>query len=107
MKLKYRKGFESPCKIRGFLSTDYWILVGCISAELILLFLSIRKGITTGSWNSTFMIILLGVIGIPILSYRLRQKARNKKFDENKCDIYISNLDISKKLIKHRNHEIR
>lgn len=102
MKLKYRKGFESPCKIKGFLSTDYWILVGCISAELILLFLSLRTGITTGNWNNMFMIILLGVIGIPILSFRLKQKARNKKFDEVKCDIYISNLDISKRFIKTR-----
>lgn len=107
MKLKYRKGFESPCKIRGFLSTDYWILVGSISAELILLFLTFRSAITTGDWSNLFLIIVLGVIGIPILSYKLKQKARSKKFDENKCDIYISNLDISKKLIKHRNNEIR
>ena len=45
MKYTIRKGLESPCMIRGFLSSDYWIFVGCCAAALILLFLSVRIGI--------------------------------------------------------------
>lgn len=107
MKVKYRKGFESPCKIRGFLSTDYWIFVGSVSAEVILLFLSFRTGITSGNWNNIILFALIGIIGLPLLYYKLKQKARLKKFDEQKISLYISNLEISKKLIKHSRHEIK
>lgn len=41
MRYKVRKGLESPCMIRGLLSGDYWIFVGCCSAAFVL-FVSIR-----------------------------------------------------------------
>ena len=56
MKYTIRKGLESPCMIRGFLSSDYWIFVGCCAAALILLFLSVRTGIMTGDWTLTLLV---------------------------------------------------
>ena len=41
MRYKVRKGLESPCMIRGLLSGDYWIFVGCCSAAFVLFFLGI------------------------------------------------------------------
>ena len=35
---RIRKGLESPCMIRGLLSGDYWIFVGCCSAAFVLFF---------------------------------------------------------------------
>ena len=42
MRYRIRKGLESPCMIRGLLSGDYWIFVGCCSAAFVLFFLGIR-----------------------------------------------------------------
>ena len=53
MRYTVRKGLESPCMIRGFLSSDYWIFVGCCAAALVLLFLSVRTGIMTGTGAQT------------------------------------------------------
>lgn len=46
MRYRIRKGLESPCMIRGLLSGDYWIFVGCCSAAFVLFFLGIRAGIS-------------------------------------------------------------
>ena len=57
MRYTVRKGLESPCMIRGFLSSDYWIFVGCCAAALVLLFLSVRTGIMTGDWTLTLLVL--------------------------------------------------
>lgn len=102
MKYKIRKGFETPCKIKGFLSTDYWLFVGSCGAVIILLFLGVRSGITSGDWSQALMFLLIGIIGLPMFSYKLKQKAKSKKYDVRRESITISNLEISKKLIRRK-----
>lgn len=99
MKHTIRKGLESPCKIRGFLSSDYWILVGVLSGAIILFVLGIRSGITAGNWSTCIMTLVSTAAIIPILVRKFRKNARNKKFDEIKREYTISNF--------HLNHTIR
>ena len=95
MRYKVRKGLESPCMIRGLLSGDYWIFVGCCSAAFVLFFLGIRAGISAGNWT------------LPLLLYKLKKKARPQKFKETGKEINISNLDINRVLTKKEHNEIR
>ena len=81
--------------IRGLLSGDYWIFVGCCSAAFVLFFLGIRAGISAGNWN------------LPLLLYKLKRKARPQKFKDTGKEINISNLDINRVLTKKEHNEIR
>lgn len=100
MNYRIRKGLETPCKIKGFLSTDYWLLVGWLSLLLILFFLGIRSGIMSSQWDSFFQVILLGACITPILFVKLRNRARSKKYDEIRKDLIISNLSLFKRIQK-------
>ena len=44
--------------IRGLLSGDYWIFVGCCSAAFVLFFLGIRAGISAGNWNLPVLVLV-------------------------------------------------
>ena len=83
--------------IRGLLSGDYWIFVGCCSAAFVLFFLGIRAGISAGNWNLPVLVLL----------YKLKRKARPQKFKETGKEINISNLDINRVLTKKEHNEIR
>lgn len=102
MRYKVRKGLETPCKIRGLLSGDYWIFVGCCSSAGILLFLSARTGITTGNWSLTLLLSLVFLISLPLLLHILKKRSRQDKFKETKTEIHISNLDINSVLRKKK-----
>lgn len=73
MKYNFRKGLESPCKIRGFLSTDYWILVAALSGAIILFILGIRSGIMAGDWNICIMTLICSIIVFPVLVKKFRK----------------------------------
>ena len=93
MRYKVRKGLESPCMIRGLLSGDYWIFVGCCSAA--------------GHWNLPVLVLVISLSTLPLLLYKLKKKARPKKFKETGKEINISNLDINRVLTKKEHNEIR
>ena len=97
MKYTIRKGLESPCMIRGFLSSDYWIFVGCCAAALILLFLSVRIGIMDSDWTQALL----------VLRHKLRKKAQSTKFRESKYGMTVSNLIINRQLLKKKQDERR
>ena len=105
MEYKIRKGLETKCQIKGMLSSDYWILVGFASAVTILFLLGIRTGVLSGDWNQSLLMIVLLVVGMPLLIHKFREKARNKKFDEKKAAITISNMPIYKTLTKQKTDE--
>jgi len=107
MRYTVRKGLESPCMIRGFLSSDYWIFVGCCAATLVLLFLSVRTGIMTGDWTLTLLVLLVSLPLLPALAYRFRKKARPTKFRKSKYGITVSNLTINRQLLKKKQDERR
>ena len=101
MKYTVRKGLETPCKIRGFLSSDYWILVGALSSVAILFTLGLRSGIYSGNWNLSIMTAVAGIVVIPSLIRRFRKNARSKKFDETKHEHTISNFELSRTIRKN------
>lgn len=101
MKYTIRKGLESPCKIRGLLSTDYWLMVAWLSSMLIMLFLSIRSGFTGGNWDLFLLITIISITVTPFLYCRLKGRARERKFDERKQEITISNLTVFKTIMKN------
>lgn len=105
MKYTVRKGLESPCMIRGFLSSDYWIFVGCCSTALVLLFLGIRSGIMTGDWTLTLLVLLVSLPVLPVLGHKLRKKAQPTKFRESKYGMTVSNLTINRQLLKKKQDE--
>ncbi|KAB6476698.1 hypothetical protein GAZ06_13200 [Phocaeicola vulgatus] len=107
MRYRIRKGLESPCMIRGLLSGDYWIFVGCCSAAFILFFLGIRAGISAGNWNLPVLVLVISLPTLPLLLYKLKRKARPQKFKETGKEINISNLDINRVLTKKEHNEIR
>ncbi len=108
MRYRIRKGLESPCMIRGLLSGDYWIFVGCCSAAFVLFFLGIRAGISAGNWNLPVLVLVISLPTLPLLLYKLKRKARPQKFKETGKEINISNLDINRVLTKKKEHnEIR
>ena len=47
--------------IRGLLSGDYWIFVGCCSAAFVLFFLGIRAGISAGNWNLPVLVLVISL----------------------------------------------
>lgn len=96
MTFKIRKGLEAPCKIKGLLSTDYWLMTGWLSAMAILLFLGVRSGFTSGEWSQCMHVILITAVGTPLIYKKLKGKARSRKYDEVKRDITISNLHLFK-----------
>lgn len=96
MKYTVRKGLESPCKIRGFLSSDYWILVGTLSSAAILFTLGLRSGIISGNWNLSMITLATAIIVIPLLVRRFRRNARSRKFDETRHEHTISNFELSR-----------
>lgn len=98
MRYKIRKGLESPCMIRGFLSSDYWIFVGCCGGALVLLFLSIRSGITTGGWDRTLLVLLVSLAGLPALRHKLKKKARPTKFRESGHGMTVSYLSLNRRI---------
>lgn len=100
MRYRIRKGLESPCMIRGLLSGDYWIFVGCCSAAFVLFFLGIRAGISAGNWNLPVLVLVISLPTLPLLLYKLKRKARPQKFKETGKEINISNLDINRVLTK-------
>lgn len=103
MKHSFRKGLESPCKIRGFLSTDYWILVAALSGAIILFILGIRSGIMLGDWSTCTMTLICSIVVFPVLVKKFRKNARNKKFDEIKKEYTISNFQLSHTIRKNEN----
>lgn len=62
--------------IRGLLSGDYWIFVGCCSAAFVLFFLGIRAGISAGNWNLPVLVLVISLPTLPLLLYKLKRKAR-------------------------------
>jgi len=105
MRYKIRKGLESPCMIRGLLSGDYWIFVGCCAAAIILFFLGIRAGISAGSWALFQLTLVLSLPGLPAMLYMLKKKARPTKFRETRYGMNVSNLEINRILIKKERNE--
>lgn len=105
MKHSFRKGLESPCKIRGFLSTDYWILVAALSGAFILFILGLRSGIMVGNWSTCIMTIICSIVLFPILIRKFRKNAKSKKFDEIKKEYTISNFQLSHTIRKMRTEE--
>jgi hypothetical protein len=103
MKYTIRKGLESPCKIRGFLSIDYWILIAALSGTVILFVLGMRSGIMAGDWSTCIITLTCSIIVLPILVRRFRRNARSKKFDEIKKEYTISNFQISHTIRKNEN----
>ncbi|WP_304326650.1 hypothetical protein [Phocaeicola plebeius] len=103
MKYTIRKGLESPCKIRGFLSTDYWILVAAGAASIILFVLGVRSGIISGNWSTCIMTIICSFALFPILIRKFRKNAKSKKFDEIKKEYTISNFQLSHTIRKNEN----
>ena len=99
MKYTIRKGLESPCKIWGFLSSDYWILVAIIAAIIILFVLGLRSGIMNGDWNLSIIAFIGAITIIPIMVTKFKKNVRNRKFDEIKREFTISNFQL--------NHTIR
>ena len=51
--------------IRGLLSGDYWIFVGCCSAAFVLFFLGIRAGISAGNWNLPVLVLVISLPTLP------------------------------------------
>ena len=70
--------------IRGLLSGDYWIFVGCCSAAFVLFFLGIRAGISAGNWNLPVLVLVISLPTLPLLLYKLKRKARPQKFKAEK-----------------------
>lgn len=103
MKYTIRKGLESPCKIKGFLSTDYWILVSVASACIVLLILGLRSGIINKNWDTCTLTVIGSMVIIPILIRKFKKNARNKKFDEIKKEYTISNFDLNHTIRKNEN----
>ena len=93
--------------IRGLLSGDYWIFVGCCSAAFVLFFLGIRAGISAGNWYLPVLVLVISLPTLPLLLYKLKRKARPQKFKETGKEINISNLDINRVLTKKEHNEIR
>lgn len=83
MRYKVRKGLESPCMIRGLLSGDYWIFVGCCSAAFVLFFLGIRAGISAGNWNLPVLVLVISLPTLPLLLYKLKKKGTTPKVQGN------------------------
>ena len=105
MRYTVRKGLESPCMIRGFLSSDHWIFVGCCAAALILLFLSVRIGIMDSDWTQALLVLFVSLLVLPVLRHKLRKKARPTKFRESKYGMTVSNLTINRQLLKKKQDE--
>ncbi len=102
MKYTIRKGLETPCKIRGLLSYDYWMLVGALGGYAILAILGLRNGIISGEWNMLLLSILLCISTIPVLYKKFKKNARIKKFDETRREFTISNFEITKILSRKK-----
>lgn len=102
MKYTIRKGLETPCKIRGLLSYDYWMLVGALGGYAILAILGLRNGIISGEWNMLLLSILLCISTIPVLYRKFKKNARIKKFDETRREFTISNFEITKILSRKK-----
>lgn len=83
MRYRIRKGLESPCMIRGLLSGDYWIFVGCCSAAFVLFFLGIRAGISAGNWNLPVLVLVISLPTLPLLLYKLKKKGTAPKVQGN------------------------
>lgn len=98
MRHKIRKGLETPCMIKGLLSSDYWMFVGIAAATLILGVLGVRSGFSGGSWMLALAAGVFAVTGLPVIRKKFKEKARPKKFDTPKKEITISNLFIHRKL---------
>ncbi len=79
MRYRIRKGLESPCMIRGLLSGDYWIFVGCCSAAFVLFFLGIRAGISAGNWNLPVLVLVISLPTLPLLLYKPEKKGTAPK----------------------------
>lgn len=60
--------------IRGLLSGDYWIFVGCCSAAFVLFFLGIRAGISAGNWNLPVLVLVISLPTLPLLLYKLKKR---------------------------------
>lgn len=105
MKYTIRKGLESPCKIRGFLSSDYWILVAIIAAIIILFVLGLRSGIMNGDWNLSIIAFIGAITIIPIMVTKFKKNVRNRKFDEIKREFTISNFQLNHTIRKMRTDE--
>lgn len=103
MRYIVRKGLESPCKIRGFLSSDYWLLIGILGAFIVLFILGIRSGIMSGDWNICLVSIIGAITVVPIVVRKFRKNARSKKFDEIKQELTVSNFLLNKIIRKHEN----
>lgn len=69
--------------IRGLLSGDYWIFVGCCSATFVLFFLGIRAGISAGNWNLPILVLVISLPTLPLLLYKLKKKGTAPKIQEH------------------------
>ena len=105
MKHTVYKGLESPCMIKGFLSTDYWMYVGCLGAAVIFIVLSLRSSFQTGEWDQFLLIAACCIVVLPIIRHQLKKKARPMKFSEKKEVITINNFSITKILINREKNE--
>lgn len=85
--------------IKGFLSTDYWVFVACLGAAVVLNILSLRTALTTSDFSGFFSTLLCSFIFLPLIRYKLKQKAKSKKFKEERNVSTINNFKISKLLI--------
>ena len=92
---------------RGLVSGDYWLLVGCCSAAVGVLFLGFRAGRSAGNWNLPVLVLVISLPTLPLLLYKLKRKARPQKFKDTGKEINISNLDINRVLTKKEHNEIR
>ncbi|MCS3016058.1 hypothetical protein NXU95_03135 [Phocaeicola vulgatus] len=79
MRYRIRKGLESPCMIRGLLSGDYWIFVGCCSAAFVLFFLGIRAGISAGNWNLPVLVLVISLAHPAATSIQAEKKGTAPK----------------------------
>ncbi len=99
MKHTVYKGLESPCMIKGFLSTDYWMYIGCCGAAVIFIVLTLRSAFTTGVWEQFYFTVLTALLVLPIIRHHLKKRARSTKFEEKKQVHTINNFSITKLLI--------
>lgn len=103
MKYTIYKGLETPAKIRGFLLADWNKVIGLTIGGGVVIALSLNAYLSSNTSLETFgMITIIVIISYFIIIRHLHSRARKRKYSTEKKIITISNLEISKKIIKEK-----
>lgn len=101
MDYKVRKGIETPCKIRGLLVHDFYLMLGyCgFAAALLLLEVKSRLEDSTGTGELTVIFLLAAVVGF-LLFRKFDRNASRKKYRPPYWERTVTNRNVRNTLMK-------